>query len=258
MSQYYDAVARYYDAEHDDKVDDLQLYSQLAVEYGEPILDVGCGTGRVLLQLAQEGYRVHGIDNNRSMLNRLDQKLAAFPHLQPLLSYDETDVFAYEPTTQFGLSLLTYNALMHFHEQDDQLKLLKLLRQWTRDDGLLVIDLPNAGDVFGTPDLDSLVVDRTFLDTETGDMVTIQSLSYLDRTTQLMRVEWFYDVVTADGNLRRMVVPHVLRYYFFAEMRLLLTLAGFSLEVVYGDMDLSPFEDGCERMIIFAKPKRNS
>ncbi|PJF40401.1 MAG: class I SAM-dependent methyltransferase, partial [Chloroflexi bacterium] len=63
MSGFYNTVARFYDAENQDKTEDLLFYSELADEYGGPILDVGCGTGRVMLHLAQEGHTIHGIDN---------------------------------------------------------------------------------------------------------------------------------------------------------------------------------------------------
>ena len=61
MTNFYATIARYYDSEHSDKTEDLVLYSELAEEFGDPILIVGSGTGRLMLHLAQEGYEVHGI-----------------------------------------------------------------------------------------------------------------------------------------------------------------------------------------------------
>lgn len=254
MSAYYTTIARFYDADTGDKTDDLLMYSRLAEEYGEPILDVGCGTGRVLLHLAQEGYAVHGVDNSPEMLARLDAKLMVMPHLKDQLSYQQADILAVDFDERFKLTLLTYNALMHFHDQDLQLALLKRLRLCMADDGLLVIDLPNAGETFATPDADSLIVDRTFIDPETGHFIMLQSLSTLDRVEQMLRVEWFYDETDADGITRRTYAPHLLRYYFYPEMSLLLMQAGFAVAAVYGDTEEGEFEDGCERMIIYAKP----
>lgn len=254
MSAFYTTIARFYDAETSSRTDDLILYSRLAEEFGDPILDVGCGTGRVLLHLAQENYRVHGVDNDKAMLARLETKLKAYPHLKEYATYTESDILTFKPDEHYALVLLTYNALMHFHEQAAQIALLKHLRGLIADDGLLVIDLPNAGETFATQDSDALLLDRTFIDQDTGHLIMLHSVSYLDRTTQLLRVQWIYDEVTADGTVKRLIAPHVLRYYFYPEIALLLTLTGFDAAEVYGSTDEDPFEDGCERMIIYARP----
>lgn len=254
MTAFYETVARYYDAETGHKTDDLILYSQLAEAYGGPIFEVGCGTGRVLLHLAQEGYTVHGIDTSEAMLDRLENKLRAFPHLADLVTYTHGSVLAYEgQANHYNMALLTYNAMMHFHDQDAQLMLLQRLHHLLTDDGLLVIDLPNAGETFVTQDTDALVLDRTFIDDDTGHMVMLQSVSYLDRTQHLMQVQWIYDEITEDGIVKRLHVPHVLRYYFYPEMTLLLEKAGFRIVEVFGSVEEDPFEDGCERMVIYAQ-----
>lgn len=254
MSAFYETVARYYDAEVGDRVDDLQLYSRLADEYGDPIFDVGCGTGRVLLHLAQEGYRVDGIDDSREMLNRLDNKLTAMPHLRDYVSYKQGDVLTFETDEKYKLVLLTYNALMHFHTQEKQIQLLKKLYSITAVDGLLVLDLPNAGETFATQETDAILLDREFIEPETGHLIMLQSHSYLDRVTQLLDVTWIYDEITGDGTVKRLRVPHVLRYFFFSEIKLLLEKCNFDIVGIYGSTEEDPFEDGCERMVIYASP----
>lgn len=252
MSGFYATIARYYDAEHTDKTDDLVLYSQLAEEYGEPILDIGCGTGRVMFHLAQEGYHIYGIDNEAAMLERARIKLNAFPHVRDRLTFIQADVLHYNMEQRFRLVLLSYNSLMHFHGQEEQLALLRKLRQWMADDGLLVIDLPNTGETFATQDSDAMTLERTFIDPDSGHMVMQQAVSYLDRVQQLMQVTWFYDEINEDGLVMRTVAPVVFRYFFYPEMKLLLQQSGFAVDAVYGDTEMEPFEDGCERMVIFA------
>lgn len=252
MSAFYTTVARFYDAETGDKTDDLLLYSQLAEEYEGEILDIGCGTGRVLIHLAQEGHTVHGIDNDRAMLDRLDRKLEYLPHLKENITYYDGDVLTYDLDKKYSLILLTYNALMHFQDQDTQIQLLTQLRKWLADDGLLVIDLPNAGDVFASQDTEAVMMERTFLEPESGHMVMLQSVSYLDRMTQVLHVNWIYDEIDGDGIVHRMIAPHRLRYYFQSEITLLLKITGFDVSAIYGDTDESEFEDGCERMIVYA------
>jgi|FLYN01.1.fsa_nt_gi SAM-dependent methyltransferase len=255
MPGFYATIARFYDAENADKTDDLAFYSELAAEYGDPILDVGCGTGRVMLHLAQEGYRVHGIDNEDAMLERAKRKLDALPHARDKLTFYLGDVLTYDLDGQFKLVLVPYNGLMHFHSQETQLALLRRLRQWTADDGLLALDLPNAGETFATQDSEALTLERTFIEPESGHLVMQQAVSVLDRVEQLMRVTWIYDEITGDGAIKRTVAPILFRYYFYPELLLLLQHSGFEVQAVYGDVDGSPFADGCPRMIVLAKPK---
>ncbi len=252
MSAFYTKVARFYDAENADKSDDLQLYSELAAAYTGDILDVGCGTGRVLIHLARQGHRVHGIDIDRAMLERLERKLQEMPQLHKNTHVKQADVLEHEYHMPFALILLTYNGLMHFHKQSQQIALLCKLRRWLQQDGLLVIDLPNAGPAFAAPDSEAPTLERTFMDPETGHLIMLQSLSFIDRSRQLLHVDWIYDAIDGDGNVKRLLAPHVLRYYFLAEIRLLLERCGLKLAAVYGDCDRADYSVESERMIVFA------
>lgn len=254
---FYATLARYYDSEHADKTDDLVLYSEIAEEVSEEpgsrILIVGAGTGRVMLHLAQEGHEMTGIEAEQNMIERALVKRDALPHLADQLTFLHGDALKVPLDQTFKLAIIPYNTLMHFHDQAIQLKLLKRLRGWVEQGGRLLIDLPNAGEAYAAPDTESLTLERTFLDTDTGHLVMQQSISRLDRAEQLMNVTWLYDEIDADGIVTRTVIPVVIRYFFLSEMTLLLKLAGFEIDEVYGDFDRVPFGDGMPRMIILAK-----
>ena len=83
----------------------------------------------------------------------------------------------------------------------------------------MVIDLPNAGPAFAAQDSEAPALERSFLDPETGDMVMLQSHSFIDRAEQLLHVEWIYDIIDGDGAVKRLFAPHKLRYFFLAELR---------------------------------------
>src|SRR5215470_12722706 len=114
---FYSTIARYYDAEHQDKTDDLMMFSEMAAEYGSPIFEVACGTGRVMFYLAQAGYEVHGIDIEPAMLERARQKAATLPHLRDKLTFIEGDILKYTTDRKYPLVIFPYNGLMHFHQQ---------------------------------------------------------------------------------------------------------------------------------------------
>ena len=252
MSAFYRAVARFYDAENSDKTDDLAMYSQLAAETAGGILDVGCGTGRVLIHLAGAGHSAHGIEQDRAMLDRLEFKLNLLPQLREYITYVYSDVLTHQWSCDFDLILLTYNVLMHFHELDEQIALLRNLRGCLAADGLLAIDLPNAGPAFASEDSDALNLERSFLDPDTGHLIMLQSVSYLDRARQVLSVEWIYDEIDGEGVVRRLIAPHRLRYFFLPELRLLLERCGFALRSVQGDTEGARYDAESERMIVHA------
>lgn len=253
MSSFYATIARYYDSEHADKTEDLMFYSELADEHGDPALIIGSGTGRIALHLAQDGHPVHGIEIEAAMLDRARHKRDALPHLRDLITFHHGDALKVPLDGRFKLAIIPYNTLMHFYDHEEQRALLKRLRGWVAPGGALVIDLPNAGEAFAAPDTEAVTLERTFLEQETGHLVMQQSVSRLDRVEQLMHVTWIYDEIGDEGGLRRTVVPVLIRYFFYAEIRLLLEVCGFEVDEVFGDFDRSPFEDGAPRMILVAK-----
>lgn len=253
MSDFYDTIARYYDAENYETTDDLPFYSELAAIYGGPILDVGCGTGRVMLHLAQEGYQTVGVDTSEYMVERGRRKLASLGEDARNATFKVGDIVDHQAAQPYNLILLPYHLFMHFREQDQQIAVLKKLHEVLGNDGVVVFDLPNTGEAFATQDDDAVRLDRTFVDFETGNVVMQQSVSHLDRVTQELHITWIYDEITSDGMLKRTLAPLTLRYIFFSELTLLLKLTGFSVAETYGDYDHSPFMDGASRMLVLAE-----
>jgi SAM-dependent methyltransferase len=254
MSGFYATIARYYDAEHHDKEEDLPLYTDMLEEYGGPVLIVGAGTGRVALHLARLGHTVDGIEMERAMLERARHKLEAQPaEVQARVTFHAGDALTLPLEVKANITIIPYNTFMHFHDQEDQLRLLGRIRQWTQPDGLLIIDLPNAGEAFAGMDTGAVTLERSFMEPESGHIVMQHSVSELDRVEQIMSVTWIYDEVDADGVVRRTLAPVTNRYYFFSEIQLLLKASGFNEVDVYGDFDYSPFVDGAPRMIVLAK-----
>ena len=254
MTDFYDTIARYYDAENAHFTDDLPLYSDLAAQTGGPILDVGCGTGRVCLHLAQEDYRVVGVDRSPEMLAIARRKTEGL-HLTESLRLVEADIMAFAEGG-FSLILLPYNALMHFTSPDDQIALLGHLRNLLTDDGHIAIDLPNAGEAFAAEDEAGIILERSFIEPDSGHLLMQQSVSTLNRAEQLLDVTWIYDEILGDGTLKRTLAPLQLRYVFPAELALMLRLCDLTPVETFGDYEQSPFADGAERFILTAGKSR--
>jgi SAM-dependent methyltransferase len=253
---FYDTIARYYDAENENMTYDLELYSGLAEQTRGTILDIGCGTGRITLHLAGQGHKVSGIDVSTAMLARAQRKVKNRIDLTDHVQLFEGDATTYKFPEKYGLIIVPYNTLMHFHTPEDQLALLHHLPSAMADDGLLVIDLPNAGETFGSMDDNAVRLERSFIEPETGNMVMQQSVSTLNRTDQLQHITWIYDEIDANNVVHRTVGPLTLRYIFPNELDLMFRLCGLERVETYGDYDEQPFEEGCERLIVVARKVR--
>ncbi len=255
MTYFYDVIARYYDPENDDVQADLTLYSDLAESIDGTILDVGCGTGRVMFHLAGEGHTIHGIDRSPQMLARARRKQSQRPDLRERCTLIEGDILSDPLPTRYDLVILPYNTFMHLHVEGEQERALAALAAALADDGQIVIDIPNAGEAFAAQDDGALTLERSFIEPETGNMVMQQSVSRIDRTAGRQYISWIYDEIDAQSLVHRTVAPLVLRYVFPREMDLLLAAAGLRRIDHFGDYDGSPFEGECPRMIVVAGRK---
>ena len=247
----YVTLARFYDLENADFTEDLDYWLELADEQGDPILELGCGTGRVLLNLARRGHAVTGLDNSPEMLARLHAKLGAASRQQLAAAPQivQASLEDFELTQRFRLALMPFNTFMHLLTTEAQLAALERIRRHLAPGGLLALDMPNPGEAYAAQE-QGLTLERTFLD---GDR-TVQQFSSiaLDRAAQLSHITWIYDSTGPDGDLRRSLVPLTLRFTFPAEMALLLSRSGLTLAHLYGDYDRSPFADGSPRMLVLA------
>src|SRR5437773_1229256 len=71
----FDRFARLYDWEHDGYVLDIPVHLGFARRFGGPVLELACGSGRILGPLAQAGFACAGVDSSSAMLGRARQRL---------------------------------------------------------------------------------------------------------------------------------------------------------------------------------------
>jgi SAM-dependent methyltransferase len=250
----YDPFARYYDADFRDFQDDQPFYREMVRRTGGPVLELMCGTGRVLLPLAETGVHVTGIDSSPAMLQiaREQAEAAAITQYVTLL---EGDVRSVElPTGKFAFVFVAVNSFMHLETVSDQLAALVTARQALTRKGTLVIDLFNPDPAEILREDNRIVLDREYeLDgNHVQKFVAIDS----DAAEQLSRVTYIYDETTPSGALVRRTMHFTLRWFYRFELEHLLMRAGFTLRAVYGSYDLDPYQSGCPRLIAVASPSR--
>ena len=253
----FDRFARFYDADYRHYTDDLDVILDFAETCGDPILELGCGTGRVLLPLLEAGHTVTGIDISSALLEICREKICntqdAGTHLAHI-TLVEADLRTFDiPEKTFSFAFCTSNTLMHLTTQTDQLTALQNAHRHLQEDGLLLIDLFN-------PDLSRLLAANglqeladQWQDDATGAQVLKWSVRTIDWAEQLQETLFIYEEMLPDGTTRRTLCPFTLRFLWCSEAELLLEKAGFMIEGAWGDFDGAPYEMQSEHLILLAR-----
>ncbi len=248
----FDCVARFYDMDYREYDGDLQLVADLAQESEGPLLELGSGTGRVLLPMAGVGHRVTGVDFSPALLARAREKLASAPFAdQVTLVQADLRTFAL-PEQDFGLAYCVSNTLMHLTTQEEQLAVLENAHRHLRPGGRLLLDLfnPDVPEFLRVAGLQELA-DR-WHDPATGAQVLKWSIRWPDLARQLLETTFIYKELFPDGRSQRTVCPFTLRFLWPSEGVLMLRLVGFQVEAVWGDFDGHPHTAESERLIFLA------
>jgi SAM-dependent methyltransferase len=244
-----------YDLEHAGFSDDVELYLRLAEVVGDPILELGCGTGRVLVPLAAAGHRVTGIDRSRPMLDRARTTVNLHAgSLLPRVTLSEGSLTEAEcaPGGPFGLVIFSLNGLMHVSTTAWQRAALASARRALDPRGMLVIDVLNpTSELLAT--FDGRVQHEGSWRDSAGTVIDRFSARTHDSAEQRIDTELWYDLTDRQGHIRRVRSGFPMRYLVASELALLLEVSGFVEWKSYGSYDLDPFDDRSDRLIVTAE-----
>jgi SAM-dependent methyltransferase len=236
-----------------DFFDDIDLLLQLAETGSTPILELGCGTGRVLQALAASEIEVTGLDRSASMLDAAVHRLSTTEHGE-LATLVEGDMRApaVSVAAQFGMTAYTLNALMHLPTIEDQLASLSSARETLAPGGIVFIDIMNPHPEQLTH-LGSGVILEGSWTIEDGQIVDKWSHRTIHPARQIIETDIWYDTISPAGELRRLKTSFDHRYVHASELVLMLERSGYEDILLYGSYALDPFDDDSDRLIALAK-----
>ncbi len=252
----YDVFARFYDLDTEEITADIPFWISLARRTGGPVLELGCGTGRVLVPLAQAGFSVVGIDLSPAMLEVAQTKVqaAGVGHRVELI---QADALSLNLGRRFPLALVALNSFGHFVEPGEPEQALDRVCAHLTADGILALDLTNpVPGAFG--ETTGVVLHDYTRPGPTPGWQTIKLRSQaLDPIEQIVDVSCFYDEVGPRGELRRTVATFLLRYFYKNELGLLFERAGLSLDALYGGYELEDLTEASDRLIAIGRKRGN-
>lgn len=227
--------------------EDIPFYLAQARAAAGPVLEVACGTGRVLLPLLQAGVDIEGLDLHPGMLEVLKQKAAALGLKPRVLQADMRD---FTMPRRYGLVIIPFRAFLHNLTTADQLRTLRCCREHLVSGGRLVLDLFH-------PTFARLVepdgqwrLEKEFAHPEAGVPLALWSTRTCDLVNQTMHVEMQLRQ-PGTGGAAAVAHRHVfdLRWVYRAEMELLLRTAGFLRWEVAGGFDGRPLVRDTDLMV---------
>jgi SAM-dependent methyltransferase len=228
----------------------LDYYVALAREANGPVLDVACGTGRILLPCLQAGVDIEGLDLFEPMLETLRAKAAA-SGLAPRLH--QADMSDFSLPRRYMLVIIPFNAFIHNMTPEAQISCLKRCREHLLPGGTLVFDtfFPSL-EIIGAPE-NTRVLEGEFPHPQTGLPMRMYDTRTFDRVEQVQHSLNEIELLAADGSVETVHRSEIRsRYIYKQEMALLLRVAGFARWEICGDFDRRPLTLENQAMIVTA------
>lgn len=247
----YRNLAEYYDLEYGSFNADIDFYRTFALQANGPILELGCGTGRVLSALEKTGLPLTGVDSSPKMLETARTHLRAST---TLVECDITDLAARVdlPNRPYWMAFSAINSFLHLPDADAQLAVLRAIREVMVTGGILLLDLmvPEPHYLASLDGRSHLEFSMALADGRRLDKVVSRTH---DPAEQLIHTTVFFDTTDpTTGALKRVAESYAIRYIHRFELEHLLERAGWRLISVYGSYDLDPYVSDSERMIALA------
>lgn len=243
-----------YDTYISEYKDDLPFWRMLARKCGGPVLELGCGTGRVLLDLALNGHAIEGIDSDPEMLEVARSKL--FPAHLDLVNLHLGDLRKMSLPSTYPLIIIPCNTFAYFDAQECK-QILKRARDHLSQEGYLVMDLPNPETASITSAFDLLDQDSdlisTFVSPRTEHPIQVSARHSTGHNSDEIVITWYFDELRPDGTVQRF--EQELRYHLRSSqtMKQILSQVGFTGISFFGDYDSSDLKMDSQRLLISCK-----
>ena len=251
----YREAAKVYDIIHginNQPMPDIPFYREYAIQQcgvngkkGE-ILELGCGTGRVALALASEGFRITGLDLSQQMLDifreKVEKEASARPELSSRIKIIHGNMADFSIGRKFALITAPFRAFQAVTAQEDIQNVLSCVREHLTDDGIFIVNVfnPNVN-----PLDESWCREEEFIGEIIDEQTGVRIMRYdcrerIDPVNQIIYPYLAYDVTYPNGKTERLVEHLQMKYYYSPQLSTELETAGFVVVEEFSWYDKSP------------------
>jgi SAM-dependent methyltransferase len=235
--------------------EDLPFWRDLAKSSGSPVLELGCGPGRVLLDLIQQGFCVTGLDISEEMLQWTRAQIPEKLREKNVLI--QGDMRRFHLAHQYPLIIVPCNTFAYF-DDSEALQSLQCVKHHLTRHGQLVMAVPNPAqyasfeDDLQQAELSESEPISDFIEPISGNPVQVYAYEEFDKVRKILKVLWALDELFPDGQVKRF--QHMIYYYLrsLEDIQELLRTVRMSVMQVYGDYQGGPLDPDSHEMIIIA------
>lgn len=239
-SELSDLVVKYYDVAFGTESDkDLAWYLERVEQFGGPVLDLACGTGRLSLKIAEKGHKVVSLDQSAGMLNIFGQKLEK-SQVHHSIRIENQSMHHFKLDEQFNL-VVCCDAFFHNISVEEELSCLASIHQHLKIGGRLLFNLPYPNCTFidhAEKSKGTLFSERGRIKLAGGDELLIEHAQSGDRIKQRIMTTNRVSRYTESGELvERGESQWESRYLYPYEAIHLLHRCGFEVERIEGSYE---------------------
>jgi SAM-dependent methyltransferase len=251
----YRVTAKHYDAAYATKQDlvDLPFYLDLAKASGGPVLEIACGTGRVLLSIAREGIAIDGVDNSLPMLRVLKSHIENEPaEIRRRITLHEGDMRYLRLREKFPLVIIPFRPLQHMYTLQDQLKALTNAAFHLQKNGILAFDVFYPKMELISAGIGQEIVDLEWQANSNSVVRRYFRKDSVDKINQVFMFTFIFRTYHGDKLVHEESEPFKLSYTY-PHLKALFRLARLEAVAEYGSFAKTPLDNTAEQMIFLLK-----
>jgi SAM-dependent methyltransferase len=250
-----DDVNLYSDAQRYDLVmgsyvsgDQLNFYRRQVVCYGEPVLELACGSGRFTVPLAKEGIQITGIDISEAMLDLARWKASKEEvHIRFL----QGDMRSFDLGEKFKFIFIPAQSLSHLHTREEVENCFSCVRRHLAEEGRLLIELFNSSVKMLARESGRRYPVGQYTDPKGDAQVFVTEEVRYDSASQVNLIQWFF---RNEGRTDEVMLSLEMRQFFPQEIDALLWYNDFLIEHKYGNYNEEVFSSDAWKQLIICHP----
>jgi SAM-dependent methyltransferase len=222
--------------------ENFNFYNKQIEIFGSPVLELACGSGHILIPLAQKGVEIFGLDISDEMLSACRRK--AFEQ-NVEIQIQKGDIRDFELGKKFDLIFIAGNSFQHLNTIREISNCFNCVKRHLKTGGKFIVEVFN-------PFIPLLMrePEKRFMVGEFEEFVLTEDVNY-DAATQINHIRWHFWHRPTDTEK---MLSFTMRQFFPQEFDALFEYNDFRIEQKFGDFDGSKFTKNSPKQIVVASP----